>query len=181
MMLMGGSFGRLVGLVAMEWRRNNCPGYENLDHDLSSNMYYWTGSYRWTCTTVPCQIQVYAIIGMAAIMGGSGRITMMLAAVLLELTADPLLIAPIGGTCIVAMLVGNSFNHGLYHGLIPVFNLPYLNMEPSSLMWISKVEEVMTYHPISIKKIVSLKTLKNLLSLYKVVLSNIMHFQLFLN
>ncbi len=162
MMLMGGSFGRLVGLVAMEWRRNNCPGYENLDHDLaSSNMYYWTGSYRWTLydCTMP-DPGTYAIIGMAAIMGGSGRITMMLAAVLLELTADPLLIAPIGGTCIVAMLVGNSFNHGLYHGLIPVFNLPYLNMEPSSLMWISKVEEVMTYHPISIKKIVSVKTLE---------------------
>merc|ERR1711991_1301825 len=84
----------------------------------------------------------------------------MLAAVLLELTADPLLIAPIGVTCLVAMLVGNAFNHGLYHGLIPVFNLPYINMEPSSLMWVSKVEEVMTYHPISIKKLVSIKTLE---------------------
>ena len=162
MMLMGGAFGRLIGLLAMEWRRNHCNGYDNLDHTLASdNLYYWAGPYRWTLQD--CNMPdpgTYAIIGMAAIMGGSGRITVMLAAVLLELTADPLLIAPIGITCLVSMLVGNSFNHGLYHGLIPVFNLPYLNIEPSSLMWISKVDEVMTYHPISIKKIVSVKTLE---------------------
>jgi len=175
MMLMGGSFGRLVGLAAMEFRRNNCPGYDDLDHDMvSSNLYYWSGSYRWTLHE--CNMPdpgTYAIIGMAAIMGGSGRITVMLAAVLLELTADPLLIAPIGVTCLVAMLVGNSFNHGLYHGLIPIFNLPYLNMEPSSLMWVSKVEEVMTYHPISIKKLVSIKTLeKFIMSMQSGVISH---------
>ena len=51
---------------------------------------------------------------MASFMGGSGRITVMLATVILELTADAGLIAPVGITCVIAMLVGNLFNHGTF-------------------------------------------------------------------
>ena len=116
MMLMESAFGRLI-VLAMEWRRNHCNGYDNLDHTLASdNLYYWAEMLivgRCKTADMP-DPGTYAIIGMAAIMGGSGRITVMLAAVLLGLTADPLLIAPIGITCLVSMLVGNSFNHGLY-------------------------------------------------------------------
>ena len=54
---------------------------------------------------------------MASFMGGSGRISVMLAIVMLELTGDAGLIAPVGIVCILSMLVGNLFNHGLYHGL----------------------------------------------------------------
>merc|ERR1711871_702898 len=91
--------------------------------------------------------------------GGSGRITVMLAAILLELTGDPFMIAPIGASTIVSMIVGNFFNHGLYHGLVPLFNLPYLNAQPGSLMWISKVEEVMSHHVITVPKLCPVKQL----------------------
>lgn len=37
------------------------------------------------------------------------------------------------------MIVGNMFNHGLYHGLIPVMNLPFLNSEPADVMNLVKV------------------------------------------
>ena len=45
--------------------------------------------YRWVIRD--CRMPdpgTYAVVGMAAFMGGSGRITVMLATVLLELTAD---------------------------------------------------------------------------------------------
>lgn len=68
---------------------------------------------------------MYAVVGMAAFLSGSSRITMMLATVIVELTDDASLIAPVGCATIIATIVGNFFNHGLYHGLIPVMNLPY--------------------------------------------------------
>ena len=48
----------------------------------------------------------FGIIGAASFLGGSGRITVMLATVLLELTDDAAMIAPVGIVCILAMLVG---------------------------------------------------------------------------
>ena len=41
------------------------------------------------------------------------------------------------------MLVGNYFNHGLYHGLIPIMNVPFLNSEPAPLMYVSRVRDIM--------------------------------------
>ena len=41
------------------------------------------------------------------------------------------------------MLVGNSFNHGLYHGLIPIMNVPFLNSAPAPLMYVSRVRDIM--------------------------------------
>ena len=55
-------------------------------------------------------------MGMAAFLSGSGRITLMLATVIIELTDDASLIGPVGVASIIAMIVGNMFNHGLYHG-----------------------------------------------------------------
>merc|ERR1711871_1478761 len=86
----------------------------------------------------------FAVIGMSAFMGGSGRISVMLAIVMLELTGDAGLIAPVGLVCILAMLVGNLFNHGLYHGLIPIMNIPYLNAVPAQVMFVSRVTEIMS-------------------------------------
>jgi len=69
-----------------------------------------------------------------------------LAVVMLELTGDASLIAPVGIVCILAMLVGNGFNHGLYHGLIPVMNLPFLNAQPAKVMYVTRVVAIMSRH-----------------------------------
>ena len=42
------------------------------------------------------------------------------------------------------MLVGNMFNHGLYHGLIPVMNIPFLNSLPAHVMYVTRVVSVMS-------------------------------------
>jgi hypothetical protein len=50
---------------------------------------------------------------------------------MVELTDDAALIAPVGMACIIAMVIGNHFNHGLYHGLIHTFSMPFINAAPS--------------------------------------------------
>ena len=114
------------------------------DGGVFSDTYLWSSVYRWIGRE--CRLPdpgMYAVIGMASFLGGSGRITMMLACVIVELTDDASLIGPVGLASIISMIVGNLFNHGLYHGLIPVQNLPFLNSEPADVMWIVQVIDVM--------------------------------------
>ena len=80
------------------------------------------------------------------------KTTQRLATVLLELTDDVKIIAPVGVACLIAMLVGNRFNHGLYHGLIPLFNLPFLNADPDDLMWLTPVRTIMASGLVTLPK-----------------------------
>jgi len=70
---------------------------------------------------------LYALVGAAAFMGGSGKILMFLAIVLLEITNDMNMLPPICWSLMVALYVGKLFNHGLYHELIHIQGLPYLD------------------------------------------------------
>ena len=156
MLLMGGSYGRAIGLLGIEVKKSMCMDASELAMDSTvelDNTYFWSTEYRWEGRD--CQLPdpgMYAVIGMAAFLGGSGRITMMLATVIVELTDDASLIAPVGMASIVSMVVGNLFNHGLYHGLIPVFNLPFMNSEPADVMWIVSVIDVMTINVMTVGK-----------------------------
>jgi len=69
---------------------------------------------------------VGALVGAAAFLGGSGRITLFTTVMMVEITGDPLMILPVGLATIVAVVVGNSFGSGLYHALIDVQSFPYL-------------------------------------------------------
>jgi len=90
MLLIGGSYGRLVGLGALSAKKGMCTDYATMDSDLAfQNTYYWSTITRWMVRT--CRMPdpgTFAIIGAASFLGGSGRITVMLATVLLELTDD---------------------------------------------------------------------------------------------
>ena len=95
MLLIGGSMGRLFGLFAVESKKIICDNYEEWNPDVHSDLYYWELIYRWVIKD--CSMPdpgTYAVVGMAAFMGGSGRITVMLATVLLELTADAGMVRP---------------------------------------------------------------------------------------
>ena len=76
----------------------------------------------------------------------------MLATVIVELTDDASLIAPVGVASIISMIVGNLFNHGLYHALIPVLSLPFLNSEPADVMWLVNVVDVMTKDVVALSR-----------------------------
>ena len=96
MLLIGGSMGRLFGLFAVESKKIICDNYEEWNPDKHSDLYYWEMIYRWVIKD--CSMPdpgTYAVVGMAAFMGGSGRIMVMLATVLLELTADAGMVRPL--------------------------------------------------------------------------------------
>mmetsp|Transcript_142571 Transcript_142571/g.371394 ORF Transcript_142571/g.371394 Transcript_142571/m.371394 type:complete len:927 (-) Transcript_142571:51-2831(-) len=67
-----------------------------------------------------------ALIGAAAFLGGSGRVTLFTTVMMVEITGDPVMIFPVGFATIFAVLVGNCLNHGLYHSLVDIQSLPYL-------------------------------------------------------
>merc|ERR1712178_607525 len=69
---------------------------------------------------------VGAIIGAAAFLGGSGRISLFVVVMLVEITGDPVIILPVGIATLLAVVIGNLFNHGLYHTLIDVQSFPFL-------------------------------------------------------
>merc|ERR1712166_1127293 len=69
-----------------------------------------------------------AFIGAAAFMGGTGRILMFLAVVLLEVSNDLNVLPAVVIALVLAMWTGNlTGTHGLYHSLIDVQGLPYLS------------------------------------------------------
>merc|ERR1719188_1558271 len=69
---------------------------------------------------------VGALVGAAAFLGGCSRISLMTTVMMVEITGDPVMIAPVGVATLVAVVVGNVWNHGLYHSLIDVASFPFL-------------------------------------------------------
>lgn len=69
---------------------------------------------------------VGALVGAAAFLGGSGRITLFTTVMMVEITGDPTMILPVGTATMIAVFVGNKFNRGLYHALVDVQSFPYL-------------------------------------------------------
>merc|ERR1712178_681506 len=67
-----------------------------------------------------------ALVGSAAFLGGTARIFLMVTGLMVEITGDPTMIVPAGVAILVAIRVGNTFNHGLYHELIDVASFPFL-------------------------------------------------------
>ena len=91
MLLIGSSYGRLFGLGALEFKKSLCSSdYPTSSDSLAfSNSYYYSTYTRWMVRS--CRMPdpgTFAIVGAASFLGGSGRITVMLATVLLELTDD---------------------------------------------------------------------------------------------
>eukprot|EP00928_Gymnodinium_smaydae_P031485 TRINITY_DN23092_c0_g1_i2.p1 TRINITY_DN23092_c0_g1~~TRINITY_DN23092_c0_g1_i2.p1 ORF type:complete len:948 (+),score=176.69 TRINITY_DN23092_c0_g1_i2:58-2844(+) len=91
---------------------------------------------------------VGAIVGAAAFLGGSGRITLFTTVMMVEITGDPLMIFPVGISAMIAVIIGNKFNHGLYHALIDVQSMPYLpdNWQSDQLPANIHVRDMMPRH-----------------------------------
>lgn len=170
-LLIGGSYGRAIGLLGIYQKKAMCSALIDLENKAATgglnlnaadyggedwmfdDTYFWSTVYRWAGRD--CHLPdpgMYAVVGCAAFLSGSGRITMMLATVIIELTDDASLIGPVGVASIIAMIVGNLFNHGLYHGLIPVMNMPFLNEQPADVMNLISVSDIMTRDVICLPK-----------------------------
>jgi CBS domain-containing protein len=86
---------------------------------------------------------VGALIGAGAFLGGCTRIFLMVTVMMVEITGDPTMIVPVGVATLVAVRVGNWFNHGLYHSLIDVASFPFLpDRWPSEMPKALRVEHL---------------------------------------
>eukprot|EP00808_Paulinella_micropora_P004250 g28650.t1 len=149
-LLIGACMGRLVALGQIYLLDHRCPEAQSLSHNANMTAFEWQfGGYRDAMRA--CSFPdpgAYAIIGSAAVMGGTGRITVrritvFLAVVLLELTNDIKLIPPIAVATLVSMWIGNMFNNGIYHAMMKIQAIPFLNPQPSDSMNYFKVSMVM--------------------------------------
>lgn len=127
-MVIGGLLGRMLALLAMKIPTGQVEGI------------VWAKSYQLLFdegllpgdpsmvfgTTGLLDPGIGALIGAAAFLGGSGRVTLFTTIMMVEITGDPVMIFPVGFATIFAVLMGNFINHGLYHSLIDVQSTPYL-------------------------------------------------------
>jgi len=61
-----------------------------------------------------------------------------------EITGDPMMIAPVGIATLIAVVVGNHFNHGLYHSLIDIASFPFLpDRWPKQMPTALRVEHIL--------------------------------------
>lgn len=98
-LVIGGSLGRLCGVLWNSWGL--------------------TGA-------IPLDPGACAQMGAAAFWSGSGRITVTIAIIVLEITGEFSWLPAIGVTVVFAKWTGDYFNHGVYHSLIHLKNLPFL-------------------------------------------------------
>eukprot|EP00055_Hartaetosiga_balthica_P017623 m.119880 g.119880 ORF g.119880 m.119880 type:complete len:870 (+) comp9364_c0_seq1:177-2786(+) len=72
----------------------------------------------------------WAMVGAAAFWAGSGGMMVTIAVIILEMTGDFTHLPPIAVAVVVARAVGSYFDHGLYHMLIHLKNIPFLENIP---------------------------------------------------
>jgi chloride channel 7 len=149
MICIGGSYGRIFGFLNMAVKKKTCAAYMESPFATSTvnslTMAQWSHEYH--SLLAECgwpDPGSYAVIGAASFMGGSGRITLFLATVMLEVTNDIKMLPPIAFAVILAMWTGNKINHGLYHALIPLAGIPFVNSDPNHIMRYKPVRELMS-------------------------------------
>ena len=93
---------------------------------------------------------IFAIVGAGAMMSGSGRITLFMTVVMVEITNDLMLAPPIACATLTAVFVGNLFNHGYYHEVIHAQHMPLVE-EPSALQEQAEVADVMASPAVTLR------------------------------
>ena len=143
-LLIGASMGRLIGLLDIYMVTASCVDTHGVDPATVSVAEWTLSGYRDSLES--CGVPdpgTFAMIGAAAVMGGSGRITVFLAVIMLELTADITWMPVLAVVSIISMWVGNLINHGLYHSLIPLMGIPFLERHPHPAQMTIHVAKVM--------------------------------------
>jgi len=87
---------------------------------------------------------VGALVGAAAFMAGASRTTLMITVMMIEITGDPIMIAPVGVATLAATVVGNWLNHGVYHQLIDVASFSFMpDKWPKSMPKALRIEHIL--------------------------------------
>ncbi|KAL5021105.1 hypothetical protein ScPMuIL_000260 [Solemya velum] len=109
MLLVGGLYGRMIGLVL--------TSMFGIFTDVNS---YW----RWM------DPGAFALIGAASFFGGVTRLALAVTVIMMELTNDVQVLLPVMVSVMVAKWVGDFFTHPIYHALLELKCIPFLEPEP---------------------------------------------------
>lgn len=127
MLFIGGILGRLTGIVL-------CLIVGNSHTD-------WVDAGAWS------------LIGAAAFFAGVSRLTVSLTVIMLEITNDVTMLLPIMFAVITARSIGNLLTHSLYHAILELKCIPFLDEDPPSSRLVEpRIEEIMSKPPICIHK-----------------------------
>ncbi|XP_033125254.1 chloride channel protein B-like [Anneissia japonica] len=109
MLYIGALYGRIIGLVMV-----TLFGV----HSTADSYWAWMDP------------GAFALIGAASFFGGVSRLTMSLTVIMMEITNDIQFLLPIMVAIMVAKWVGDAFTHPIYHALLEVKCIPFLDSEP---------------------------------------------------
>eukprot|EP01065_Artemidia_motanka_P037858 TRINITY_DN46763_c0_g1_i1.p1 TRINITY_DN46763_c0_g1~~TRINITY_DN46763_c0_g1_i1.p1 ORF type:complete len:1275 (+),score=364.64 TRINITY_DN46763_c0_g1_i1:61-3885(+) len=110
MLTIGSIIGRLVGLAMVDIM-------ESLFKDTCGGVDEWVDP------------GLFALVGSAAFFGGVSRLTFSLCVIMLELSSDLSSLAPIMIGVMIAKTVADNFTHPLYHALLEVRCVPFLDYD----------------------------------------------------
>jgi len=85
----------------------------------------------------------WAMVGAAAFWSGSGRITVTIAVIMLEITGDFRYLPPMAVAVALAKILGDRINHGLYHEMIHLKHIPFLEDDVTGKFEDLQVKSVM--------------------------------------
>lgn len=109
MLLVGGLYGRIIGLVMTKFFGIH-----------SEDFGYWA----WM------DPGAFALIGAASFFGGVTRLTLAVTVIMMELTNDVQTLLPVMVSVMVSKWVGDFFTHPVYHALLELKCIPFLDPEP---------------------------------------------------
>ncbi|XP_071784612.1 chloride channel protein C-like isoform X1 [Asterias amurensis] len=110
MLYIGALYGRIIGVVLV-----SMFGVKTVETDP-----YWA----WI------DPGAFALIGAASFFGGVSRLTMSLTVIMMEITNDIQFLLPIMVAIMIAKWIGDFITHPLYHALLEVKCIPFLDSEP---------------------------------------------------
>ncbi|XP_064610554.1 chloride channel protein C-like [Liolophura sinensis] len=76
----------------------------------------------------------FALIGAASFFGGVSRLTLAVTVIMMELTNDVQFLLPIMVSVMVSKWVGDFFTHPLYHALLELKCIPFLDQDPTNIV-----------------------------------------------
>ncbi|XP_021349957.1 chloride channel protein C-like isoform X2 [Mizuhopecten yessoensis] len=151
MLLVGGLYGRLIGILM-----TTMFGVHS-----GENLSYWA----WM------DPGVFALIGAASFFGGVTRLNLAVTVIMMELTNDVQVLLPVMVSVMISKWVGDFFTHPVYHALMELKCIPFLDPEPRVTIEKNRLnlELYLARHVMS-SPVISIRTKSSVLDLAKLLL-----------
>eukprot|EP01060_Flectonema_neradi_P014250 TRINITY_DN20952_c0_g1_i6.p1 TRINITY_DN20952_c0_g1~~TRINITY_DN20952_c0_g1_i6.p1 ORF type:complete len:313 (+),score=53.39 TRINITY_DN20952_c0_g1_i6:690-1628(+) len=107
---------------------------------------------------------LYALVGAASTLGGITRMTISLAAILVETTNDADMILPIMLALVISKGIGDLFGDSIYELVLSNMGVVLLHAEPPHNVDLQTVNDVMTTNPEALPKVASVAVIDRALS-----------------